>query len=209
MAYRALKEMTEGGNKQGKKSTSSKGDSKISKDPNYIATIREMEQQRDLRNNFPAHPKMEKLRTIAIQHFARAELEQESNSAGSGSSSTKMIIFCTFRDCIEEIVEALNEQRPMIRAHRFIGQGTNTRGAKGVSQKEQIEVCSQQSHQLLSLSNLQIIKRFKEGEYNVLVSTSIGEEGLDIGEVDVIVCYDVSSAAIRLVWTKNRIQLSY
>ncbi|PVG04747.1 P-loop containing nucleoside triphosphate hydrolase protein [Serendipita vermifera] len=184
MGYRALKEVTEGGKQQAKKPTLSKGDSKVSKDPNYIATIQEMERQRDiLRNRFPAHPKMDKLRTIAIQHFARAELEEEGkNTSDSGSSSTKMIVFCTFRDCIEEIVEILNEQNPMIRAHRFIGQGTNARG-KGVSQKEQIE----------------IIKRFKEGEYNVLVSTSIGEEGLDIGEVDVIVCYDVSSAAIRLI----------
>ncbi|CAG8645682.1 10842_t:CDS:2, partial [Acaulospora colombiana] len=172
MGYRALKEVTEGGKQQAKKFTSSKGDSKISNDPNYIATIREMERQRDLlRNRFPAHPKMDKLRTIAIQHFARAELEEEGKSTSSlGVSSTKMIVFCTFRDCIEEIVEILNEQRPMIRAHRFIGQSTNARG-KGVSQKEQVE----------------IIKRFKEGEYNVLVSTSIGEEGLDIGEVDVII----------------------
>lgn len=33
----------------------------------------------------------------------------------------------------------------------------------------------------------------------MIVSTSIGEEGLDIGEVDIIVCYDSQKAAIRMV----------
>lgn len=33
----------------------------------------------------------------------------------------------------------------------------------------------------------------------MLVSTSIGEEGLDIGEVDMIVCYDAQKTPIRMV----------
>ena len=45
----------------------------------------------------------------------------------------------------------------------------------------------------------QIIKQFKEGVYNVLVATSIGEEGLDIGEVDLIICYDSQKTPIRMV----------
>jgi ERCC4-related helicase len=32
-----------------------------------------------------------------------------------------------------------------------------------------------------------------------LVATSIGEEGLDIGEVDLIVCYDSQASPIRMV----------
>lgn len=43
------------------------------------------------------------------------------------------------------------------------------------------------------------MKKFKNGEYNVLVATSIGEEGLDIGEVDLIVCYDAQKTPIRMV----------
>jgi ATP-dependent DNA helicase MPH1 len=46
---------------------------------------------------------------------------------------------------------------------------------------------------------VQIIRRFKTGEFNVLVSTSIGEEGLDIGEIDMIVCYDAQKTPIRMV----------
>ena len=44
-----------------------------------------------------------------------------------------------------------------------------------------------------------VIRKFKNGDFNVLVSTSIGEEGLDIGEVDMIVCYDAQKAPIRMV----------
>lgn len=44
-----------------------------------------------------------------------------------------------------------------------------------------------------------MIRKFKAGEFNVLVSTSIGEEGLDIGEVDMIVCYDAQKTPIRMV----------
>jgi excinuclease UvrABC helicase subunit UvrB len=44
-----------------------------------------------------------------------------------------------------------------------------------------------------------VIKKFKDGEYNVLVATSIGEEGLDIGEIDMIVCYDAQKTPIRMV----------
>ena len=37
------------------------------------------------------------------------------------------------------------------------------------------------------------------GEYNVLVATSIGEEGLDIGEVDLIISYDAVKNAVRML----------
>ena len=39
--------------------------------------------------------------------------------------------------------------------------------------------------------------RFRSGGYNTLVATCVGEEGLDIGEVDLIVLFDVSKSPIR------------
>ncbi|CCD23136.1 3'-5' DNA helicase NDAI_0B01020 [Naumovozyma dairenensis CBS 421] len=48
------------------------------------------------------------------------------------------------------------------------------------------------------------IKEFKEGIYNVLVCTSIGEEGLDIGEVDLIICYDTTSSPIKNIQRMGR-----
>lgn len=44
-----------------------------------------------------------------------------------------------------------------------------------------------------------MIQKFKAGEFNLLVATSIGEEGLDIGEIDLIVCYDAQKTPVRMV----------
>lgn len=44
-----------------------------------------------------------------------------------------------------------------------------------------------------------MIKDFKAGKYNIMVATSIGEEGLDIGSVDKIICYDASKSSVRMV----------
>lgn len=44
----------------------------------------------------------------------------------------------------------------------------------------------------------------QSGKYNVLVSTCVGEEGLDIGEVDLIVCYDTNTSGIRQVQRMGR-----
>jgi len=46
---------------------------------------------------------------------------------------------------------------------------------------------------------VQVVQKFQRGEFNVLVATCIGEEGLDIGEVDMIICYDAQKTPIRMV----------
>lgn len=53
---------------------------------------------------------------------------------------------------------------------------------------------------------MQTISDFKEGKYNILVSTSIGEEGLDIGEVDFVVIYDMPKQSIKLVSACSRVR---
>jgi len=51
---------------------------------------------------------------------------------------------------------------------------------------------------------LETIQDFKTGKINVIVATSIGEEGLDIGQVDLIVCYDASASPIRMLQRMGR-----
>lgn len=46
--------------------------------------------------------------------------------------------------------------------------------------------------------------KFREGGYNTLVSTCVGEEGLDIGEVDLIVCFDAHKSPVRLIQRMGR-----
>eukprot|EP00937_MAST-01D_sp_MAST-1D-sp2_P003042 g3042.t1 len=65
-----------------------------------------------------------------------------------------------------------------------MGQAKNAvAGQAGQKQKEQLSV----------------LQKFRNGAFNVLVSTCIGEEGLDIGEVDVIVLFDITSSPTRMV----------
>ena len=45
---------------------------------------------------------------------------------------------------------------------------------------------------------------FKQGQKNVLISTNVGEEGLDIAECDLVVFYDVVASEIRFIQRKGR-----
>ena len=144
MAYHTLQELAHGVDKDGKKTAVKPQQSKILKDPHYMSLMKEIERQRNHQGHFPIHPKMDMLRTIAIQHFARAQMGEEdqvqADATPNPHTSTRMIVFCSYRECVEQIVEMLNEEQPMIRAHKFIGQGTDKRGGKGVTQKVQLEV---------------------------------------------------------------------
>lgn len=160
--------------------------------------MQEFEAQRA--QGFPPHPKVECLLNIALEHFLPSHPENKSVVAESGEvEQTRMMVFVTFRDCVEEVVQALNAYHPTIRASRFIGQAKNKEGMKGIDQAGQSEVSDSESsiYYLISLSK--VLRQFKAGIFNVLVSTSIGEEGLDIGKVDRIVCYDSSKTPIRMV----------
>ncbi|KAK4466596.1 ATP-dependent DNA helicase MPH1 [Cladorrhinum samala] len=127
-------------------------------------------------DGFSGHPKLDYLCQTLVNHFI---------DAGEGSN-TRAIVFSEYRDSAEEIVQLLNKQ-PLISATVFVGQADSKR-SEGMKQKQQIET----------------IEKFKNGQYNVLVATSIGEEGLDIGQVDLIVCYDASSSPIRMLQRMGR-----
>ena len=99
---------------------------------------------------------------------------------------SKILIFNNFRDNATRLVEVLNKESG-IKTTRFVGQATKT-SDKGLSQKEQ----------------LSIISDFKNEIYNVLVCTSVGEEGLDIPSVDLVVFYDAVPSEIRNIQRRGR-----
>ncbi|KAI8718886.1 ATP-dependent DNA helicase [Fusarium sp. LHS14.1] len=128
-------------------------------------------------DGFVGHPKLTALADTVLNHFM---------DKGEGSA-TRVIVFSEYRDSAEDIVRMLNTHRPLIKASVFVGQADGKRG-EGMKQAQQIAA----------------IERFKRGEFNVLVATSIGEEGLDIGQVDLIVCYDSSASPIRMLQRMGR-----
>jgi ATP-dependent DNA helicase MPH1 len=137
-------------------------------------------------SEFIGHPKLEYLKSVILNHFMDRG-EGKETTEGSVESATRVMIFVHFRDSAEEVTRVLKRYGPMIRPHVFVGQ-SSAKGSEGMDQKTQ----------------LQIIKEFKKGTYNTIVATSIGEEGLDIGEVDLIVCYDSSSSPIRMLQRMGR-----
>ncbi|KAJ0421904.1 hypothetical protein BJY00DRAFT_281386 [Aspergillus carlsbadensis] len=126
---------------------------------------------------FIGHPKLGYLKQVVLNHFLDA----------GEQSATRVMIFVHFRDSAEEVTRVLKRHEPMIRPHVFVGQ-SSAKGSEGMGQKTQLD----------------IIQKFKTGAYNTIVATSIGEEGLDIGEVDLIVCYDASASPIRMLQRMGR-----
>jgi Fanconi anemia group M protein len=51
---------------------------------------------------------------------------------------------------------------------------------------------------------MRVLKAFREGAYNVLVATSIGEEGLDIPECGLVVFYEPAVSGIRYIQRRGR-----
>lgn len=129
---------------------------------------------------FIGHPKMEYLREVVLNHFLDAG--EGAQGGDVPPSATRVMVFASYRDSTEEICRVLKRNEPMIRPHVFVGQAAS-KGSEGMDQKRQNAV----------------IQDFKSGKYNCLVATSIGEEGLDIGTLDLIVCYDASSSPIRML----------
>ncbi|KAK2539057.1 Fancm [Columba guinea] len=129
-----------------------------------------------------SHPKLRKLEEIVVKHFKSWKTgcsagEGATGSTSAGAADTRVMIFSSFRDSVQEIAEMLSRLSPLVRAMTFVGHSTG-KSTKGFTQREQLEV----------------VKRFREGGYNTLVSTCVGEEGLDIGEVDLIICFDAQKS---------------
>ncbi|KAM4853894.1 Fanconi anemia group M protein-like [Thomomys bottae] len=133
---------------------------------------------------FYSHPKLKKLEEVVVEHFRSWNAKKTSEKK---HDETRVMIFSSFRDSVQEIAEMLLKHRPVIRVMTFVGHAAG-KSMKGFTQKEQLEV----------------VKRFRNGGYNTLVSTCVGEEGLDIGEVDLIICFDAQKSPIRLIQRMGR-----
>ena len=133
--------------------------------------------------DFVGHPKLEQVRAEVLQHL----IDAGEGANGGERTSTRIEIFSSYRESVEEICRVLQRDAPIVRPHVFVGQSSSEK-SEGMSQKKQLEVT----------------QKFKNGEYNVLISTQVGEEGLDIGELDLIICYDAKSSPIRLLQRMGR-----
>ena len=98
--------------------------------------------------------------------------------------SSKAIVFVNSRDTVQAIVEYLRKYQPLILPRHFIGQSSGAKKNSSKSNGTDISTLNARLDGMAQKEQEQVIMQFKEGIYNVLVCTSIGEEGLDIGEVE-------------------------
>jgi Fanconi anemia group M protein len=96
----------------------------------------------------------------------------------------RVIVFTESRDTAEALTDFLGEH---FDTRRFVGQA-DAGESKGMTQKTQQEV----------------LEAFRAGEFEVLVSTSVAEEGLDVPEVDLVLFYEPVPTAIRSIQRKGR-----
>lgn len=135
MCYKCLKDFQQEEKKRDRPS-------KITSESDFVQLMSTLEAQRT--RGFETHPKMRMVQEIVNDHFLKQsrsgesaephELDQDSPMSG------KIMVFIQYRDCVDEVVALLNRQQPVINASRFIGQGTDKQGRKGINQSEQIEV---------------------------------------------------------------------
>tara|TARA_B100000683_G_scaffold277830_1_gene339386 strand:- start:6225 stop:8039 length:1815 start_codon:yes stop_codon:yes gene_type:complete len=113
-----------------------------------------------------------------VRQLVQEHLEKHPNE--------RILIFSEYRDTVDHLVDDLN-QVPNAVVDRFIGQ--SKRGKReGMSQKQQLEQ----------------LERFRNGEMNVLVATSVGEEGLDVPSASMVLFYEPVSSAIRTIQRRGR-----
>ncbi len=98
----------------------------------------------------------------------------------AANPALKCIVFCQYRDQAGLIAKTMQERG--MRANVFMGKKD---GITAQGQKETLE-------------------NFRKGAFDVLVATSIGEEGLDIPSVDMVVFYEPVPSEIRSIQRRGR-----
>ena len=114
----------------------------------------------------------------AVRRLIRERLRRDPGS--------RAIVFATFRDTVSALELALSA-RDGARPVRFVGQSSRD-GSEGLTAKQQVER----------------LDEFRDGSANVLVATSVGEEGLDIPSADLVIFYEPVTSEIRTIQRRGR-----
>ncbi len=125
------------------------------------------------------------LREQHIEHPKLTALKTIMEEEFAANKFAKFIIFTQYRDTAVAIKDALEHAKGSL-SEIFVGQAKKK--TTGLSQKQQIEM----------------LQQFRDGLFNVLIATSVAEEGLDIPNVDAVVFYEPIPSAIRTIQRRGR-----
>ena len=129
---------------------------------------------------------MQALEDLQVEHPKPAMVRKILTEQIEAKPESRIMVFTNYRDTASALIRFLKED-PKIKAVRFVGQSSRA-DDEGLSQKKQAE----------------ILQRFRAGEYNVLIATSVGEEGIDIPATDMVLFYEPVPSEIRSIQRKGR-----
>ena len=150
------------------------------------------------------HPKVLALIDLLTDHFNRAK---------QCGRETKAIIFTEWRSSVDNIIDELEHLKPLVKPSGFVGQAGSSTSATGSKKKKGRKKKGAKSSEsgtttttkrekgkgMTQKEQQRVMQEFRDGKLNVLVCTSIGEEGLDIGSVDLIISFDAVGSPTRMV----------
>ncbi|XP_013374840.1 PREDICTED: probable ATP-dependent RNA helicase DHX58 isoform X2 [Chinchilla lanigera] len=130
----------------------------------------------------PENPKLDTLEQILQAQFR-------------GAANPRGIVFTRTRQSAQSLLLWLQQQPSLrtagIRAQMLIGAGSGSQSAH-MTQRDQQDV----------------IRKFRAGALNLLVATSVAEEGLDIAKCNVVVRYGLLTNEISMVQARGRARAS-
>jgi Fanconi anemia group M protein len=128
---------------------------------------------------------LKNLHEQGAEHPKIGKLMEAVNGLVRMKPDVKIIIFANYRSTVDMIQRLVTDNG--IKSEILIGQ--TVKDGKGLSQKEQIEV----------------LRRFRMGEFNVLIGTSVSEEGIDVPAVDYAIFYEPVPSEIRNIQRRGRV----
>jgi Fanconi anemia group M protein len=126
------------------------------------------------------------LADLKVEHPKPAAAKRILQEQIQANPESRIMVFTNYRDTATALLQFLKGD-PAIRAVRFVGQASREHD-EGLSQKKQAE----------------ILQKFRAGEFNVLIATSVGEEGIDIPATDMVLFYEPVPSEIRSIQRKGR-----
>ena len=126
------------------------------------------------------------LHGLKVEHPKPAAVKRILQEQIIAKPEARIMVFTNYRDTATSLIKFLKDD-PAIRAVRFVGQSSREND-EGLSQKKQAE----------------ILQKFRAGDYNVLIATSVGEEGIDIPATDLVLFYEPVPSEIRSIQRKGR-----
>lgn len=128
---------------------------------------------------------IENLHENGLEHPKLDKLRELVSDLIQKNPECKIIIFANYRATVDRIKKILDKDG--VPTEILVGQAV--KNGRGMTQDEQIDV----------------LKRFRFGEFDVLCGTSVSEEGIDVPSVDYAIFYEAVPSEIRAIQRRGRV----